>query len=56
MDVDDVQGFHPDGYCGDLDCWCHTDVDYHDRLTRFDSEAEVGEGVTIANDFFGVAA
>lgn len=21
-------------YCGDLDCWCHTDVDYHDEVTH----------------------
>jgi hypothetical protein len=20
-------------YCGDLSCWCHTDVDYHSTVT-----------------------
>lgn len=19
-------------YCGDLECWCHTDVEYHDEV------------------------
>lgn len=54
MDDEDVQGSHPFGYCRDLDCWCHTDVDYHASVTSM-SEASADE-IALANTFFEVAA
>ena len=53
MDDDNVQGFHPDGYCSDLDCWCHTDVDYHASVTGMSEASD--EEIALANTFFGVA-
>jgi hypothetical protein len=42
---------HP--YCGDLSCWCHTDVAYHDEVTG-PLLAVTDEQVAWAYRFFGV--
>ena len=42
---------HP--YCGDLSCWCHTDVASHDQVTGPFS-AVMDEQVAWAYRFFGV--
>lgn len=31
-------------YCSDLNCWCHTDVEYHDMATQpYTTEEEITE-------------
>jgi hypothetical protein len=30
-------------YCGDLSCWCHTDVEYHDHVTTSPLKAAVDD-------------
>ncbi|MFL5627859.1 MAG: hypothetical protein ACJ788_19950 [Ktedonobacteraceae bacterium] len=42
---------HP--YCGDLSCWCHTDVAYHDQVTG-PLPVVRDEQVAWAYRFFGV--
>ena len=40
-------------YCGDLSCWCHNSVSYHEEVTQ-PLEAPVDEQeVAIAWSFFG---
>jgi len=39
-------------YCGDLGCWCHTDVGYHDVVM---SLVFLDEDVEQAYSFYGIA-
>ena len=38
-------------YCGSLDCWCHTDIPYHELVTH---PSATDDELTQACDFFGV--
>jgi hypothetical protein len=42
---------HP--YCGNLSCWCHTDVAYHEQVTELAPEVDE-EQVEQAYGFFGL--
>jgi hypothetical protein len=42
---------HP--YCGNLACWCHTNVEYHEQVTEFAPEVDEEE-VEQAYWFFGL--
>ena len=39
-------------YCGDLSCWCHTDVVYHEHVTSVGEPTE--QEVQQAFSFFGL--
>ncbi len=39
-------------YCDDPDCWCHTDMDYHEEVTHPDV---TDEEITQAYHFFGLS-
>jgi len=41
-------------YCGDLTCWCHTFVDYHEQVTCLASGSADPEEVAQAFSFFGI--
>ena len=32
-------------YCGNLSCWCHTDLDYHDQVTSASLGDEVDDSL-----------
>ena len=38
-------------YCGELDCWCHTDVEYHDQVQH---PAYSDEDVERACSFYNI--
>ena len=38
-------------YCGNLECWCHTDVEYHDIVTH---PAATDEDVEQAYGFYRI--
>jgi hypothetical protein len=42
---------HP--YCGNLSCWCHSDVAYHEQVTELAPEVDE-EQVEQAYGFFGL--
>lgn len=42
-------------YCGDGDCWCHTNVEYHEQVTSMGSDVDEEE-LQQAYSFFGVEA
>lgn len=50
-DLDDVHT-SDNPYCDDLDCWCHSDVEYHEDATHPDV---TDEEITTAHRFFGFA-
>lgn len=41
-------------YCGNLSCWCHTNLDYHHNVTDVSLEISVPVEVERARSFFGL--
>ncbi len=39
-------------YCGDITCWCHTDVEYHEGVTEMGEASD--EELAEAYAFFGL--
>jgi len=39
-------------YCSELDCWCHTDVDYHAQVQH---PEVTEEEVEVSYSFFGIS-
>jgi hypothetical protein len=39
-------------YCGEMDCWCHTDVAYHDEVTH---PTATDDEIEVAYQFLGLS-
>ncbi len=40
-------------YCGDLSCWCHTNLIYHDHVTQLPADVS-DEDASHVFSFFGI--